>query len=88
MQVVFNDPKLEELYRERKSKRFHPDIIKLYVKRINFLMDADNMRTIYARTSLHCERLGADREGQLSIRLNRSRRLLFRLDEREEVSVI
>lgn len=88
MQVIFKDQKLADLYETGQSKRFHPEVIKKYINKINFLRTVDNIGQVYTRASLHCEQLGADREGQLSIRLNRSRRLIFTLDQHEELHVI
>jgi plasmid maintenance system killer protein len=42
-----------------------------------FLCNADDMREVYARTSLHCERLKNDPNKKMSIKLNDAWRLEF-----------
>lgn len=88
MQVLFSDVKLEDLYYSWRSTKFHPEITKKFIDRVNFLKKSKDMRDVYAMVSFHCEKLTGDLDWKLSIRINKSRRIIFTVNQLWELQVI
>lgn len=88
MEILFKDFKLEELYKTGKSPRFHPEIVRSFIMKVNFLKQAITIRDLYAMKGFHYEKLSGDREWKHSIRLNGSRRLVFTVDQIWNLQVI
>lgn len=56
------------------------EVVQTARRRVRFLRQARDERDLYAMASLHYEKLGGDREGQRSIRLNKQWRIILEID--------
>ncbi len=94
MDIIFQNQLLADLYEDKKvtDKRFrlNPTLVKQYVKTVNKLSAVNRIEDMYILTSLNCEKLSGDREGQSSVRINDQFRLIFEeiLSENEPFQVI
>lgn len=82
MKVEFRDQRLALIRGDRAAETKLPvAVIKSCREKLIALEAAPDERTLRNWKSLHYEKLGGDREGQRSIRLNRQWRLVFELDD-------
>ncbi|MFN3218731.1 MAG: type II toxin-antitoxin system RelE/ParE family toxin [Acidimicrobiales bacterium] len=79
MRIRFADDRLRKLYEDplARDPRLGRDLIKSFRKKMQFLASATNEQDIRAMKSLRLEKLGGDRDGQHSIRLNDQWRLIL-----------
>ena len=81
MVVVFDKEYLEELYVEGKTTnkhyRFQPDIVSRYVKVINIMKNASNVKDLSRLRGLRYEQLVGDKKGLSSVRVNDKYRIEF-----------
>ena len=84
MRIEFADETLRKAAEvaEFRPKKWGPDLLKAYRKKINYLANAVDDRDLRQMKSLHLEKLSGDRKGTSSIRLNNQYRLIlnFRTD--------
>ncbi len=81
MEVTFDHTDLERLLVDLNYRHRLPDeVVKMYRKRMQFILNAPDERSFRAMKSFHFEELKGDRQGQHSIRLNRQFRLVFRFE--------
>lgn len=85
MRVEFADDDFERLLYDAKFRtRLPPEVVKMYRKRMQYILQATDERDFRAMKSFHYEKLLGNREGQHSIRLNRQFRIVFRIDGTKE----
>ena len=80
MEVKFNEDYLRDLYHTGKSDkkhRFQPPIVRKYVRIIDLMISEDNIQGLWKYNSLNYERLGGDKEGLSSVRVNDQYRIEF-----------
>lgn len=82
MNIEFEDAALEELYTTGKTKdhkynKLPVDIVKRYVKVVNFLRGARRIEDLFLITSLHYEKKEGDLKGVDAVWITRQYRLLF-----------
>ena len=82
MNIEFANPALEELYtdgttQDRQYKRLSKDIVKRYVKVVNFLKAARRQEDLFLIKSLHYEKKKGDLNGVDAVWINDQYRLLF-----------
>ena len=82
MNIEFEDVALEELYtngatKDHKYKRLSRDIIKGYVKVVNYLKAAGRIEDLYRIKSLHYEKKKGDLNGVDAVWINDQYRLHF-----------
>ena len=82
MNIEFENPALEELYtvgatHDRQYKRLPKDIIKRYVKVVNYLKAARRLEDLFLIKSLHYEKKKGDLKGVDAVWINDQYRLLF-----------
>lgn len=82
MNVSFDDKALEELYlsgstKDHKYKKLAQDVVKQYVKAVNYLKAARRVEDLYFIKSLHYEKKKGDLKGKEAVWLNAQYRLLF-----------
>lgn len=83
MKVEFRDRRLALIRTDRAAETNLPvSVIKSCREKLVVLEAAPDERTLRNWKSLHYEKLGSDRKGQRSIRLNKQWRLVFELDDR------
>ncbi|NVN96993.1 type II toxin-antitoxin system RelE/ParE family toxin [Candidatus Nomurabacteria bacterium] len=93
MNIEFEQDYLRALYEEGKASgkkhRFQPQIIRQYQKTINRLRDADKIEDLFLIASLNYEKLGSDKKGIESVRVNDQYRIEFKSrTERKEPETI
>lgn len=80
MDFEFDDSELEGLLFDPSHKSRYPvEVVKMYRKRMQFIRNAPDERSLRAMKSFHFEELKGNRKGQHSIRLNQQFRLVFRI---------
>lgn len=85
MKVEFEDDDLERLLYDAAFKpRYSPEVVSMYRKRMQYILEATDERAFRAMKSFHYEKLKGKRQGQYSIRLNQQFRLIFRYEETKE----
>ena len=82
MNIEFGDRSLEELFvsgktADKRYNRLPKDIIKRYVKVVNYLRAARRVEDLYLIKSLHYEKKGGDLRGIEAVWINDQYRLLF-----------
>ncbi len=83
MNVEFEDKALEEMFltgttREKKYKRLPQDIVKRYVKVVNYLRAASRIEDLFLINSLHYEKKKGDLNDTEAVWINDQYRLLFK----------
>ena len=82
MEILFNDAELGDLYEGKKVTnkfyRSNPQLVKQFIKVINWLRHANKVEQLYQINSLNYEKLQGDWEGYSSVRLNKKYRLIFK----------
>ena len=82
MNIVFEDKALEELYTTGKTKehtymRLPKDVVKQYIKTVNYLKAARRIEDLYLIKSLHYSKKTGDLQGVEAVWINIQYRLLF-----------
>ena len=82
MNIEFENTALEELYtngttRDHKYKRLSKDIVKLYIKVVNYMKAARRLEDLFLIKSLHYEKKKGDLNGVDAVWINNQYRLLF-----------
>ena len=82
MEIVFLDERLVWLFTDRPEQSgVPPTLIQSLRRKLHFIKNAPDERTLREWKSLHYEKLKGDRAGQRSIRLNDRMRLVFEIDD-------
>jgi len=82
MNISFEDSALEELYssgttKDRKYKKLSKEVVKQYVKAVNYIKAVGRVEDLYTIKSLHYEKKGGDLKGIEVVWINAQYRLLF-----------
>ena len=82
MNIVFEDKALEELYLSgktgaKKYARLPMDIVKRYVKTVNYIKAASRIEDLFTVGSLHYEKKSGTLKGVEAVRITAQYRLLF-----------
>ena len=82
MNISFDNNSLEELYttgstNERKYKKLSQDVVKQYVKTVNFIKAATRVEDLYLIKSLHYEKKKGNLKGVEVVWINTQYRLHF-----------
>lgn len=93
MNIIFEDKALEELYTDgsTKSHQYHKlskDVIKQYIKVVNFLKAARRLEDLFYIKSLHYEKKKGDLNGVDAVWINKQYRLLFNGSANEEGIIV
>ena len=83
MNIKFDDKALEELYvsgstKDRKYKKLSQDVVKQYIKAVNYIKAARRVEDLYTIKSLHYEKKKGDLKGVETVWLNAQYRLFFK----------
>ncbi len=80
MRILYKNDELRKAAEDASytPKRWGPDIVKAYHKKIQILTAAADERDLRAMRSLRLEQLKGDRAGTSSIRLNKQFRLILK----------
>ncbi|MBO5584347.1 MAG: type II toxin-antitoxin system RelE/ParE family toxin [Prevotella sp.] len=93
MNIAFAEPALEELYMtgttsDRRYKRLQKDIVKRFIKVVNYLKAARRIEDLFFIKSLHYEKKKGNLLGVDAVWINDQYRLLFRSSPDEEGIVV
>lgn len=93
MNIEFEDKALEELYTQGstvdgKYRKLSKDVVKQYIKVVNFIRAARRIEDLYYIKSLHYEKKKGDLNGVDAVWINKQYRLLFNSSENEEGIVV
>jgi len=88
MQIVFLDSSLEDIYHWRKRSNYDSDLIRTFQKKVNYLYKIKDLMDLREQRSFNLEKLKWSRTGQMSIRLNDQRRLIFKIMDDGYIQVI
>lgn len=93
MNIVFEDVSLEELYvsgttTDNRYRKLAKDVVKQYVKVVNYIRAARRIEDLYCIKSLHYEKKKGDLNGVDAVWINRQYRLLFNSSPDEEGIVV
>ncbi len=82
MNIEFDNAALEELYvngvtKDNKYKKLSKDIVKRYIKVVNFIRAARRIEDLFLIKSLHYEKKKGDLKGVDTVWINDQYRLLF-----------
>lgn len=83
MNIKFDDKALEELYvngstKDHKYKKLSQDVVKQYIKAVNYLKAARRVEDLYTIKSLHYEKKKGDLKSVETIWFNAQYRLFFK----------
>ena len=93
MKIVFEDSALEELYvsgttTNSQYRKLAKDVVKQYVKVVNYIRAARRIEDLYCIKSLHYEKMKGDLNGVDAVWINKQYRLLFNSSPNEEGVVV
>ncbi|MBO7260701.1 MAG: type II toxin-antitoxin system RelE/ParE family toxin [Bacteroidaceae bacterium] len=93
MNIIFEDKALEELYAEGVTKssnyrKLSKDVIKQYIKVVNFIRAARRLEDLFYIKSLHYEKKKGDLNGVDAVWINKQYRLLFNSSANDEGIVV
>jgi len=81
----FGTKKLEALYTEERNAHKYPTgVVDAFFEAMTIIDSAVDERDLYAFKGLRFEKLGGDRRGQRSIRLNKQFRLILALERDDQ----
>lgn len=83
----FNDTKTESLYTTGKSSFFPSTIIKVALRKLDYLNAAKNLNDLRIPPGNRLEKLKGDLEGYYSIRINDQYRIIFQFDQSDAYEV-
>lgn len=82
MQVEFKDKKLQEMYEtSRGIKGFPADLVKPFIKTVNFLKDAKDIKDLEMMRRFDFKPCNFYKEGYYGVKVNDQFRLFFTLHE-------
>ncbi|MDO4951232.1 MAG: type II toxin-antitoxin system RelE/ParE family toxin [Bacteroidales bacterium] len=93
MNIEFGNSALEELYtcgatQDRQYKRLPKDIVKRYVKVVNYLKAARRLEDLFLIKSLHYEKKKGDLKGVDAVWINDQYRMLFHSSPDEQGIIV
>jgi proteic killer suppression protein len=89
MEFIHADKTLKRIDEEPNyTGGYSKEIVKRFRKRMQLIRSARDERDFYALASLHFEKLKGDRHPQRSMRLDKQFRLILRIDENPNGSIV
>jgi toxin HigB-1 len=73
----FKDPETQQLFTRQRSRRLPPDIQQVALRKLRMLNNAQALHDLQVPPANRLEKLGGDRAGQYSIRINDRWRVCF-----------
>ena len=85
----FSDKDTERVWRREQVRKFHPDLRRIALRKLAILDAAESLTDLRIPPGNRPEKLGGDRAGQRSIRVNDQWRICFRWTKAgpEDVSI-
>lgn len=93
MRIIFEDTALEELYTsgttsDSKYRKLSKDVIKQYIKVVNYIRATRRLEDLFFIKSLHYEKKKGDLNGVDAVWINKQYRLLFNSSPNEEGIIV
>lgn len=93
MKIEFADTALEELYTKGSTqsgqyRRLSKDVVKQYIKVVNYIRAARRLEDLFCIKSLHYEKKKGDLNGVDAVWINRQYRLFFNSSPNEEGIIV
>lgn len=93
MIIGFNDIALEDLYlygstTDRNYKKLSKEVVKQYIKTVNYNKSVQRIEDLYYIKSLHYEKKKGDLKGSEAVWINKQYRLLFTSSPNENGIVV
>ena len=93
MKIEFADTALEELYTKGTTqsgqyRRLSKDVVKQYIKVVNYIRAARRLEDLFCIKSLHYEKKKGDLDGVDAVWINRHYRLLFNSSPNDEGIIV
>lgn len=93
MKIEFADTALEELYTEGATqsgqyRRLSKDVVKQYIKVVNYIRAARRSEDLFCIKSLHYEKKKGDLNGVDAVWINRQYRLFFNSSPNDEGIIV
>ncbi len=93
MKIEFADTALEELYTKGTTqsgqyRRLSKDVVKQYIKVVNYIRAARRLEDLFCIKSLHYEKKKGDLDGVDAVWINRQYRLLFNSSPNDEGIIV
>lgn len=93
MIIRFNDTALEELYlygstKDRNYKKLSKEVIKQYIKTVNYIKSVQRIEDLFYIKSLHYEKKKGDLKNSEAVWINKQYRLLFTSSPNENGIVV
>ena len=89
MKISFSNKDLRDLfYAEKPPKGISANVLRGFQKKVNFIKNAKDLQDIRNWKSLHFEKLTGDRQGQYSIAIDDSWRIILRIEKDENGNLI
>ena len=85
LRYQFRSQKIKALFTDEKgAKKYPSEVVTAFFEVMAVIDAALDLRDFYALKSLHFEKLGGNRKGEYSMRLNRQWRLTLTIEQDEE----
>ena len=83
----FKDPEAEKIFNRQRSRRLPADIQQVALRKLRMLNRAQTLQDLRVPPANRLERLGGDRSGQHSIRINDQWRVCFEWHDGDALNV-
>jgi proteic killer suppression protein len=74
---TFKDGNTQKVYQRKHSRKFPPDIQQVALRKLRMINNAISLNDLWVPPANRLEKLGGDRSGQWSIRINDQWRVCF-----------
>lgn len=88
MKVIFKNKELAQLYDLQISNKFSNNIIRWFVKIVNYMENLFVIKDIQNINSLHFKKLKKYKNWQYSVRINKQYRIIFNISKDWEITII
>jgi proteic killer suppression protein len=83
----FKDEEAEKIFNRQRSRKLPPDIQQVALRKLRMLNRAQTLQDLRVPPANRLERLGGDRTGQHSIRINSQWRICFEWEDGDALNV-
>jgi proteic killer suppression protein len=83
----FRDEEAEKIFNRQRSRKLPPDIQQVALRKLRMLNRAQTLQDLRVPPANRLERLGGDRMGQYSVRINSQWRICFEWEDGDALNV-
>jgi len=88
MRFVFQSSDLERVYVTGTHPKWHPNLVKAFIRVVRTISQAPDERTLRGLKVLHMETLHGGRDGQYSVRVNDQYRLIYTIERDDDGNLL